>query len=50
MRLERRQVGEDAAASLALDLVLRRHVGFELPSRVEGAFATVTSVIHLEND
>ena len=46
VRLQRRQVGEHAAASLAPDLVLGRHVVVELPFRVEGAFATVAPAIH----
>ena len=47
VRLQRRQVGEQAAASLALDFVLGSNVGVELPSRVEGAVATVASEIRL---
>ena len=50
VRLQRRQVGEHAAASLALDLMLGRHVGVELPPRVEGAIATVAPAIRLESD
>ena len=41
VRLERRQGGEHAAAGLALDLVLGRHVRLELPARVEGAVTAV---------
>ena len=46
VRLESRQVGEDAVAGRALGLVLGRDVVIELPSRVESRFAAIASVMH----
>ena len=45
VRPERRQGGEHAAAGLAPDLVLGRHVRLELPARVEGAVAAVAPAV-----